>query len=201
MDDRKTFLMEMYRQMFADINRQMTVVWQAVSVVVGAFALLALVVHPARAEVDLPKLISVLIELEGGKWGDDYGGAARISYSSWSDRSPLSYQLSKHREYAMPVYLAHLRWIEKQLVREKRKVTPFNLGIVWRRGLQGAKRLEWKDDYATRCQKLLQARLDTWPFLGDDRVIDAIPRRAIFVDHVLAQHPLLHCPEAANRGP
>jgi len=31
-DDRKTFLMEMYRQMFADINRQMTVVWQAVSV-------------------------------------------------------------------------------------------------------------------------------------------------------------------------
>lgn len=42
MDDRSTFLLEMYRQMFSDINRHMTVVWQSVSVVVGAFALLAL---------------------------------------------------------------------------------------------------------------------------------------------------------------
>ena len=43
MDDRKTFLLEMYRQMFSDINRHMTVVWQSVSVVVGAFAIFALV--------------------------------------------------------------------------------------------------------------------------------------------------------------
>lgn len=43
MDERKTFLLEMYRQMFADINRHMTVVWQSVGVVVGAFAVFALV--------------------------------------------------------------------------------------------------------------------------------------------------------------
>ena len=43
MDDRRTFLIEMYRQMFADINRHMTVVWQSISVVVGAFAVFALV--------------------------------------------------------------------------------------------------------------------------------------------------------------
>ena len=43
MDDRRAFLMEMYRQMFADINRHMTVVWQSISVVVGAFAVFALV--------------------------------------------------------------------------------------------------------------------------------------------------------------
>lgn len=43
MDARQTFLMEMYRQMFADINRHMTVVWQSVSVLIGAFALFALV--------------------------------------------------------------------------------------------------------------------------------------------------------------
>src|SRR3546814_19062441 len=43
MNDRHTFLLEMYRQMFADINRHMTVVWQSVSVVVGAFAVFALV--------------------------------------------------------------------------------------------------------------------------------------------------------------
>ena len=43
MDDRRAFLLEMYRQMFADINRHMTVVWQSISVVVGAFAVFALV--------------------------------------------------------------------------------------------------------------------------------------------------------------
>lgn len=43
MDDRRIFLIEMYKQMFSDINRHMTVVWQSVSVVVGAFAVLALV--------------------------------------------------------------------------------------------------------------------------------------------------------------
>ncbi len=42
MDDRRTFLIEIYKQMFGDINRHLTVIWQSVSVVVGAFALLAL---------------------------------------------------------------------------------------------------------------------------------------------------------------
>lgn len=42
MDERKEFLMEMYRQMMNDINRHIMVVWQSVGVVVGAIALLAL---------------------------------------------------------------------------------------------------------------------------------------------------------------
>lgn len=42
MNGRQTFLIEMYNQMFSDINRHLTVIWQSVSVVVGAFALLAL---------------------------------------------------------------------------------------------------------------------------------------------------------------
>lgn len=42
MTERETFLIEIYRQMFSDINRHLTVIWQSVSVVVGAFALLAL---------------------------------------------------------------------------------------------------------------------------------------------------------------
>jgi hypothetical protein len=74
MDDRKTFLMEMYRQMFADINRQMTVVWQAVSVVVGAFALLALVeknIVPLDIAVSLIVILSAWMYahmLDGGYW-------------------------------------------------------------------------------------------------------------------------------------
>lgn len=43
MDDRRTFLIEMYNQMFSDINRHITVIWQSVGVVVGAFAIFSLV--------------------------------------------------------------------------------------------------------------------------------------------------------------
>jgi hypothetical protein len=60
MDDRRTFLLEMYRQMFADINRHMTVVWQSVSVLVGAFALFALV---EKAIVPLDVAVSLVVML------------------------------------------------------------------------------------------------------------------------------------------
>ena len=60
MDDRKTFLLEMYRQMFADINRHMTVVWQSVSVLIGAFALFALV---EKSIVPIDVAISLIVLL------------------------------------------------------------------------------------------------------------------------------------------
>ena len=41
--DRKEFLLKMYDQMFNDINTHILVVWQSVGVVVGAFAVFALV--------------------------------------------------------------------------------------------------------------------------------------------------------------
>jgi hypothetical protein len=42
-EDRREFLLRMYDQMFNDINTHILVVWQSVGVVVGAFAILALV--------------------------------------------------------------------------------------------------------------------------------------------------------------
>lgn len=42
-DDRKDFLVKMYDQMFNDIDRHHKIVWQTISVLVGAFAVLALV--------------------------------------------------------------------------------------------------------------------------------------------------------------
>jgi len=42
-DRRDEFLVEMYQQMFNDINRHIMVVWQSVGVLVGAFAIFALV--------------------------------------------------------------------------------------------------------------------------------------------------------------
>jgi hypothetical protein len=41
--DRKTFLLKMYDQMFADINRHIMVVWQSIGVLLGAVALFTLV--------------------------------------------------------------------------------------------------------------------------------------------------------------
>lgn len=43
MDRRDEFLLEMYRQMFNDINRHITVAWQSAGVVLSAFAVFALV--------------------------------------------------------------------------------------------------------------------------------------------------------------
>lgn len=42
-DRRDDFLTEVYKQMFSDINRHIMVVWQSVGVLVGAFAIFALV--------------------------------------------------------------------------------------------------------------------------------------------------------------
>jgi hypothetical protein len=43
MNDRKKLLLKMYDQMFNDINSHGIVVWQSIGVVVGAFAIFALV--------------------------------------------------------------------------------------------------------------------------------------------------------------
>jgi hypothetical protein len=43
MSNREELLLKMYDQMFGDINRHIIVVWQSIGVLVGAFAILALV--------------------------------------------------------------------------------------------------------------------------------------------------------------
>jgi hypothetical protein len=74
MNERQEFLLEMYRQMFADINRHMTVVWQAVGVVVGAFAILALVeknIIPIDIAISLIVVLCAWMYahmLDGGYW-------------------------------------------------------------------------------------------------------------------------------------
>lgn len=74
MDDRRTFLIEMYNQMFSDINRHITVIWQSVGVVIGAFAIFALV-EKSVLTLDLATSIIVLLcawlfahMLDAGYW-------------------------------------------------------------------------------------------------------------------------------------
>ena len=58
--DRTDFLLRMYDQMFNDINTHILVVWQAVAVVVGAFALLGLV-EKSIISIDLATSLIVLL--------------------------------------------------------------------------------------------------------------------------------------------
>jgi hypothetical protein len=106
MDDRREFLLEMYRQMFADINRHMTVVWQAVSVVVGAFAILALV-EKDIIPIDIAVALIVILcawmyahMLDGGYWYNR--NLAMISnierqFLVKSDLVDIQYYFGKHR--------------------------------------------------------------------------------------------------------
>jgi hypothetical protein len=59
-DRRDTFLIEIYKQMFNDINRHILVVWQSVGVLVGAFAVLSLV-EKKVISLDVATAIIVLL--------------------------------------------------------------------------------------------------------------------------------------------
>lgn len=59
-EKRETLLLQMYDQMFNDINRHIMVVWQSISVLVGAFAVLALV-EKAVIPLDIASALILLI--------------------------------------------------------------------------------------------------------------------------------------------
>lgn len=62
---REEFLIEVYRQMMNDINRHIMVVWQSIGVLVGAFALFALV---EKKVVSADIACSIIILLCGWLW-------------------------------------------------------------------------------------------------------------------------------------
>ncbi len=59
-DNRDQLLLKMYDQLFNDINRHITVIWQSISVVVGAFAVFALVGKNVIS-LDLANAIIILL--------------------------------------------------------------------------------------------------------------------------------------------
>lgn len=58
--DRQELLLKMYDQLFNDINRHIVVIWQSISVFVGAFAIFALV-EKKIISIDLASAIIVLL--------------------------------------------------------------------------------------------------------------------------------------------
>lgn len=59
-DNRKEFLIQMYNQMFNDINRHIMVVWQSIGVLIGAFAVFGLV---ERNIVNLDLAVGLIVLL------------------------------------------------------------------------------------------------------------------------------------------
>jgi hypothetical protein len=57
---RTQFLLEMYKQMWSNINRHIVVIWQSISVLLGAFAVFALV-EKKVISLDVASVLMVLI--------------------------------------------------------------------------------------------------------------------------------------------
>jgi hypothetical protein len=109
-DGRKELLLKMYDQMFNDINRHILVVWQSVSVLVGAIALLAL----AEKNV-LPVDIAISLIVLLGMWLLAHLYDASYWYNrnlviianierqflTVGDLNDIHYYFSSHRKYKM----------------------------------------------------------------------------------------------------
>src|SRR5256885_14257481 len=88
-DGRKLFLIEMYRQLFANINRHILVVWHGIAVLAGAVALFALV---EKAVLSLDLACSVFVLLLG------WFVAHVLDASNWFNRN-LAIMTNVEREF------------------------------------------------------------------------------------------------------
>ncbi len=124
------------------------------------FAVLLSVLPMKSQPLDYDRMIRVLIAIEGGKWNSNSspGGAARISYSAWSDRTKHAYQLAMNLTYGMTVYRLHLAWIERTLLADGFNPTVNNVAVVWRRGYAKAKEIGFADEYGDRAENLYTDR-------------------------------------------
>ncbi len=124
-------------------------------------SLLLAVIPATKAEpVDIERMIEATAQVEGGHWGEP-GGIACLSYIAWEQHRPtLAYQLSSLRDYAMPVYREHMRWIVAQLPRNRVRITPATVYTCWRSGLEGGMKIlrtQGVPSQSIRCENLYYA--------------------------------------------
>lgn len=91
----------------------------------------------AHAEIDVPRMVRAIIEVEQGKWGE-LGGAGNMTYDAWAEECPFAYTLSMNREYALPVYEKRVRRIITGFQRARLTATPARIYLAWWKGLSGA---------------------------------------------------------------
>lgn len=106
---------------------------------------------------DIERMIEATAQIEGGKWGEP-GGICCLSYIAWEQHRPgIAYQLSGNREYVLPVYREHMRWIIAQLSKHRINVTPATVYTCWRSGLEGGVKIlrtRGVPEQSVRCENL-----------------------------------------------
>jgi hypothetical protein len=105
-DRRDEFLIEMYKQMFNDINRHIMVIWQSVGVLVGAFTIFALVEKKVLS-LDIAASLIILLcgwlyahLLDAGYWYNrNLVIIANIErqFLNVADLAKIHYYFGKHR--------------------------------------------------------------------------------------------------------
>ena len=115
-DNREQLLLSMYDQLFNDINRHIIVIWQSISVVVGAFAVFALV-EKKVVSLDIASALIVLIVswliahlYDAGYWYNrNLAMIANIErqFLKKSDLNDIHYYFGEHRP--VNAMLTHLK--------------------------------------------------------------------------------------------
>ena len=112
-------LLEMYKQMFNDINRHILVIWQSVGVLIGAFALFSLVrgqIIPIDLAISLVLLISIW--LIGHLYDASYWYNRNLviianierQFLKKADLREIHYYFGKHRETASMLTHLSIQW-------------------------------------------------------------------------------------------
>lgn len=108
----------------------------------------------AHAQIDVPRMVEAIIQIEAGHW-DKLGGAGNMSKQAWDDRRPdVAFTLSTNEVYARGVYAEHVRWIVATLTHYGVKPTPAAVYLAWWRGASGATKILRRGpmpDVAVRC--------------------------------------------------
>jgi hypothetical protein len=115
-DRRDEFLLEMYRQMFNDINRHIMVIWQSVGVLVGALAIFSLLEkHVISADIAASIIVLLVAWLYGHLYDAGYWYNRNLviianierQFLKKSDLHDIHYYFGAHRQNNK--LIAHLR--------------------------------------------------------------------------------------------
>lgn len=122
---RKSFLLEMYKQLFANINRHILVVWQGIAVLVGAVALFALV---EKAILSLDLATSFFVLLLG------WFVAHVLDASAWFNRN-LAIMTNVEREFLFDDDLRLIHYYFGKPRPNNRLISQFNIQLAFALGV------------------------------------------------------------------
>lgn len=109
--------------------------------------------HPTSVQSD--RFLACIVAVEGTK-STAPGGIFGLSAATWRQHSHLPYRYTAFKDQALYVAEKHLRWLEDSLRADGFDPTPYRLGICWRHGFEGGKKLfnDPREGYGARVNNL-----------------------------------------------